>query len=111
MEVFIEPCENLLPEKCKIEDVKENFDHLCQEHMEVCGAWKEVEKNLDDGKAIEHLAEELVDLMTMCLTMLVSLTRMDNVPKFLIKAVTYKVFCKNYGRGYHDNTRMWEYGG
>ena len=102
MRVTITPCNKLLPEQVNMDDMKDFIRHLGEEYVEVNSAWKELQESPGDGKSQEHLGEELVDLMTMCMTVLTAMEKMDGVPHQFIDAVTDKVFLKNYARGYHD---------
>lgn len=102
MQIDIEPCLNLIPDKVELKDIKECLDHLNDEVKEVTDALVDysVQK---DGKSREALAEELVDVMTMALTSLMALERTKDSPEHLSFAAMQKVLYKNYGRGYYDN--------
>lgn len=100
--INIVPCENLLPDKVTMDDLKELVDHITEEYQEVMAAWKVLQSDPDDGKAREEFGEELGDLMTMNYTTMEAVERMDATPEHFCEAVMDKIVLKNYARGYHD---------
>ena len=99
---IIQPCLNLIPDTVELQEMEELFHALGGEYVEVQEAFKEFRNQWDDGKKREHLAEEVIDLITVCLTFLKAMEKMDGIPEDFTEAVMSKVFFKNYARGYHS---------
>jgi NTP pyrophosphatase (non-canonical NTP hydrolase) len=99
---MLAPCKNLIPDQIGIDELCEMYRDIGGEYAEVAEAWNELTTDIDDGKKRQHLAEEVVDLMTVCATFLKAMEGLDGVPQNFVDTVFKMVYCKNAARGYFD---------
>lgn len=104
---LIIPCENKLksfgqmPEKLTLTDIKDLQDELMDEVQEVVRAMKDIEFQ-KDGKTIAHYGEEVADVATRCVTLLMAVEMLEEAPANFADNTLLWVATKNYSRGYHD---------
>ena len=100
--MILSPCKNLIPPRVTVDDLCEQYRYIGGEYNEVSEAWHELAGDIDNGKKRQHLAEELIDLMTACLTFLKAMEKLEGIPPRFVESIFKMVYFKNYGRGYID---------
>ena len=100
--MILAPCENLIPDDVNIDELCELYRDIGKEYNEVTEAWNDLTQEADNGKLRQHLAEEVVDLMTVCTTFLKAMERLEGIPANFADTVFKMVYCKNAARGYFD---------
>ena len=104
---LIIPCINQLkafgemPTKLEIEDIEKLHNELLNEVEEVEDALKSLHYHRD-GKTIAHYGEEVADVATRCITLLMAVGMLEEAPDNFADNTLLWVASKNYSRGYHD---------